>query len=75
MEGLFKKIKHKVNSLIVTLVSTGVIMLILAVLIVWTDLVLRLVIGLLAVVLAYSFFYSAYKIWHFKREIEKHFKL
>lgn len=75
MENLFKKVKKKINGLIFTLVSTGIILLMLAILIVWTDFVLRLVMGMLVIVISYTFFYGAYKIWALKREIEKHFKL
>lgn len=75
MVNFFKAIKRKVSGLIWTLVSTGIIMLMLAVLIVWTSFMLRLIVGLLVMVVAYVFFYAAYKIWALKKEIEKHFKL
>jgi len=75
MQSLLKKINHKINGVIFTFTSTGVILLILSVLIVWTDFVLRLTVGLLVIVMAYIFFYSGYRIWSLKREIEKHFKL
>ena len=75
MVNFFKAIKRKVNGLIWTLVSTGIIMLMLAVLIVWTSFMLRLIVGLLVMVVAYVFFYAAYKVWALKKEIEKHFKL
>lgn len=75
MQYFLKKLKKKINGFIITLISTGVILSILAVLIVWTDFVLRLVIGLLVVVIAYTFFYAAYKIWTLKKEIEKYFKI
>jgi len=47
----------------------------LGVMIVWTDFLLRLVVGLFVIIIAYSFFYGAYKIWWLKKEIEKYFKL
>ena len=75
MVNFFKAIKRKVSGLIWTLVSTGIIMLMLAVLIVWTSFMLRLIVGLLVMVVAYVFFYAAYKVWALKKEIEKHFKL
>lgn len=75
MVHLFKEINKKINSLIWTLVSTGVILLFLAILIVWTDFMLRLVIGMIVLVTAYSFIYGGYKLWVMKKEIEKHFKL
>ena len=74
MHEFIKKIKKKVNGIIFTLITTGIVLLILAVLVVWTDFVLRLVIALFIIVIAYTFFYLAYKIWHFKKAVEKHFK-
>ncbi|MFH1661928.1 MAG: hypothetical protein ABIA02_02435 [Candidatus Falkowbacteria bacterium] len=75
MKNLIKEIKKKVNGIIWTLIGTGIILLMLGVLIVWTDFVLRLVIGLLVIVVAYVFFYLAYKIWNLKKEVEKYFKI
>lgn len=74
MEGLFKKINRRINGAIWFLISTGIILLLLAILIVWTDFILRLVIGLLVLVIAYAFIYGGYKVWTVKHEIEKHFK-
>lgn len=56
------------------MVSTGIILTLLAILIVWTDFMLRLTFGLIVLVLAYTFLYGGYKVWTLKREIEKHFK-
>ncbi len=75
MHEFIKKIKKKVNGIIFTLITTGIVLLILAVLVVWTDFVLRLVIALFVIVVAYIFFYLAYKIWHLKKAVEKHFKI
>jgi len=74
MVNLFREIHRKLNGLIWSLISTGVILLLLSVLIVWTDFVLRLVFGLFVLVLAYGFLYGGFKIWGLKKEIEKHFK-
>ncbi|MDP3043323.1 MAG: hypothetical protein Q8N21_02895 [bacterium] len=75
MKNFIDQIKRKINGVIWTSIGTGVILLILAVLIVWTDFVLRLIIGLSVVVIACGFFYGAYKIWSLKKEVEKYFKL
>jgi len=75
MQNLFKKIKRTLNGAITHFIVSGVILFMAAVLIVWTDFFLRLVIGLLVVIVAYMFFYLAYKTWWLKREIEKYFKL
>ncbi len=74
MQNLIKQVNQKVNSLIWSLISTGIILLMLAVLVVWTDFILRLVFGMFILVLAYAFFYGAYKVWSIKKDIEKHFK-
>ena len=74
MIDLFKSIRKKINHVVWTLFSTGVILLMLGVLIVWTDFVLKLVIGMITLVIGYGFIYSAYKLWTIKSEIEKHFK-
>ena len=75
MKKLIEKIQKKVNSVIWSLAISGAVLLMLAVLVVWSQFLLQLAIGLFIVVIAYMFFYAAYKLWSLKREIEKHFKL
>jgi len=75
MKTLIKQTKRKINGVIWTLAGTGIILLLLGVLIVWYDFVLRLIIGLVVIVVAYVFFYGAYKIWALKKEVERYFKL
>ena len=75
MKNFFLAIGQKINGIIWTLVSTGIFLLILGVLIVWTDFLLRLLLGLFVILVAYVFFYGAYKVWSFKGEIEKFIKL
>ena len=75
MQNLFQHIKASINGAIIHLVASGLVLIMAAVLIVWTDFFLRLVIGLLVIAVAYVFFYLAYKIWRIKREIERHLKL
>ena len=75
MITLFKEINKKINGRIWSFISTGIILMLLAVLIVWTDFMLRLTVGLLVLVIAYAFIYGGYKIWTVKKEIEKHFKI
>ncbi len=75
MKIFLKQTKRKINGVIWTLISTGIILLLLGILIVWYDFVLRLVIGLAVIVVAYVFFYVAYRIWALKKEVEKYFKL
>ena len=75
MLDFFKAARHKINGAVWTMASTGVVLLMLGVLIVWTDFVLRLVVGLFILVVGYVFIYSAYKLWLLKKDIEDHFKL
>ena len=74
MMHLFKEIIHRVNGLIWSLLGTGIILLLLGVLVAWTDFVLRLVFALMIITVSYVFIYGAYKLWSIKKEIEKHFK-
>lgn len=74
MQNLFKQIRAAADSAIIHFVVSGSILVMAAVLIVWTDFFLKLVVGLLVIVVAYIFFYLAYKTWWLKRKIEKHFK-
>lgn len=75
MKKLIEKIQKKINSVIWSLAISGVVLLMLAVLVVWSQFLLQLAVGLFIVVIAYMFFYAAYKLWSLKREVEKHFKL
>ena len=75
MINLFREINKKFNGIILSAISTGVILVLLAILIVWTDFLLRLVVGLMVLFIAYIFLYIGFKLWAIKKEIEKHFKL
>jgi hypothetical protein len=75
MIHLFTGIKNKLNGIIWSLLGTGALMLMLAVLVVWTDFMLRLVCGMFFLLIAYSFIYGAYKLYAIKKEIEEHFKI
>jgi hypothetical protein len=68
-------IRQKINGIIWMLIGNGIFLLILAVLAVWSTLFLRLIIGLFIVIMAFTFFYGAYKIYWIKKEVEKMFKL
>ena len=74
MVNLFKSIHKKINGIIWSLLSTGIVLLMLSVLIVWTDFMLRLVVGLFILVIAYVFLYSGYKLYILQKDIKDHFK-
>jgi hypothetical protein len=72
---IYKKIEKKADHFIYGLVGNGIILLLLGILIVWTDFMLRLVVGLVTIIIAYGFFYMAYKIHTIKKEINKFIKM
>jgi len=75
MKNLIKEVGRKVNCLIWSLFSTGIVLILLAILIVWTDFMIRIVFGLIVLVVAFMFIYGGYKAWSIKKELEKYFKL
>lgn len=68
---MIKSIKKKVNHIIIALICSGIFILILGVMIVWSDFMVRLIMGMFVLTVAYAFFYGAYKIWSIKRDIDK----
>ena len=74
MDKVSTLLDKKIDRLAWVLMANGIILLILGVLIVWTDFMLRLVMGLMAVIIAYVFLYSAYKVLHFKKVLDKYIK-
>jgi hypothetical protein len=72
---VYKKIEKKTSHLIYGLAGNGMILLLLGILIVWTDFMLRLVVGLVVIVVAYGFFYLAYKIHVLKKEVSRFLKM
>ncbi len=75
MVNLFKKINKKIKKVIWSFISTGIILILLAILIAWTDFILRLIVALFVLLVAYTFIFAGYKLWTVKGEIEKHFKI
>jgi hypothetical protein len=74
MDKISTVVNKKINRLAWVLLANGIVLLILSVLIVWTDFMLRFVMGLMAVIIAYVFLYSAYKLWHLKGILDKYIK-
>lgn len=70
MLNLFKSINRKLKGMMWTFIGTGILLALLGVLMVWTDLVLKLVMGLITIVIAYMFLYIGLKLHHIKKEIE-----
>ena len=74
MEKVSNVVDKKIKHLILTLAINGIIMLFLGVLIVWTDFMARIVLGLAIIIIAYVFLYGAYKVWHLKKIFDKYIK-
>jgi uncharacterized membrane protein len=74
MKNFIKKTNKKLNGIIWSFISTGVILIILSILIVWTDFMLRLVVGLIVLVIAYAFLFVGLRVLTFKKEIDKFFR-
>jgi len=70
MKNFFKEINRSFNGLVVNLLVGGILLLIFAVLIVWVDFVLRLVIGCAFLIASWVTFYAAYKIYYFKKHVQ-----
>ncbi len=70
MANLLETTKRKLSDLMWVFIVNGIIMLVLAILIVWTDVVLRLLVGLIVLVAAYSLFYVAYKVHAVRKLID-----
>ena len=64
---ILKPITKKINELQRGLIINGLILVLLAVLIAFVDEFLRISVALMVLVLAYSFFYLAYKLWRIKK--------
>ncbi len=75
MIKILNKISKKIDSLIWTYISTGIILVLLAILVVWTDFMLRLTCGMIILVIAYTFVYAGYKLWEFKKDLKEYFKI
>lgn len=71
MNELLKPITDKVSQVMWILIFNGLILVILAALITWSTFILQLLIGLVALVIAFSFFYGAYKMHSIKEILKK----
>ncbi len=74
MKDLIKTTNKKINGLILTLSATGLFLVILAILIIVTQFLLRWLVGIVILAIAFSFFYSAYRICSLKKEAKEFLK-
>ncbi len=70
MKNFFTSIDRSFNGFVINLLIGGILLLTFAVLVVWVDFVLRLVIGLAFLMAAWVCFYGAYKLYDFKKHIK-----
>ncbi|OGF28254.1 hypothetical protein A2477_04600 [Candidatus Falkowbacteria bacterium RIFOXYC2_FULL_47_12] len=70
MKHFFQEINRAFNGFIVNLLIGGILLLVFAVLIVWVDFVLRLVIGCAFLIAAWIAFYAAYKLYYLKKHVQ-----
>ncbi len=62
--------REKLAGAMWTFVSVGIVMVILAILIVWTDVAVKLLLGLIVLLVAYCLFYAAHKINSLRKLID-----
>ena len=75
MSKLFEPIQKKVNNMIYSLIAAGILLLLFGVLIVWSDFLARLILGMIIMVLAFMFFYGAFKISSIRNDVKRIFRL
>ncbi len=71
MKNLFVMLEKKIDSTIFAFIGNGVVLLLLGLLIAFSDFMLRVVVGAMVFVVSYAFFFWAYRLWTIKKEIEK----
>ncbi len=70
MVNILDMARRKLAEIQRVFIVNGIIMLVLAVLIVWTNVVLQLLVGLMVLLIAYSLFYVAYKVHSIRKLID-----
>ncbi len=70
MGNILDMARRKLAEIQRVFIVNGIIMLVLAVLIVWTNVVLQLLVGLMVLLVAYSLFYIAYKVHTIRKLID-----
>jgi len=72
MNQFLKPITDKLNQIMWALIFNGCILVILAAFITWNIFILQLVIGLVVLIIAFSFFYGAHKLYAIKKMLKKY---
>lgn len=71
MNEILKPITSKINQIMWILIFNGLVLVVLAALITWSTFFLQLLVGLVVLVIAGSFFYGAYKLWTINKLLKK----
>ena len=71
MNQILKPITDRINQIMWILIINGLLLVVLAALITWSAFFLQLLVGLVVLVIAFSFFYGAYKMHSVKEIIKK----
>jgi hypothetical protein len=71
MKNLLKELEAKLNHLVWALVFYGVIFMTLAVFVTFTEYLLKVMVGLALLLISYTLFYFAYKLWSIKKIVNK----
>ena len=74
MQKVSSVLNKKINHFTTVLIFNGIVVFILGVLIIWTDFMLRFIMGLIVIIIAYMFFYGAYKARQLKKILNKYIK-
>lgn len=69
MKDFTKIIDQKIRHIMVNMIFTGTLLLILAILVAASDFMARLLLSVAVIVIAYSFYYAAYKLHTIKKII------
>jgi hypothetical protein len=75
MSEFARHAKEKLDGAIWHLFTAGIVLVLGGILVVWTDIAVKLVVGLEIIFIAYLFIYLSCRLRHIKKEIEKHFNV
>jgi uncharacterized membrane protein len=74
MINLIKKINQHINFFVFILVTSGIILLLLGLLMAWSELILRVTVAGETILIGYVFLHLAFRLNHMKNEVIKHLK-
>ncbi len=74
MLKLITSLEKKVNTVIFAFLANGVILFLLGTLVILTDFMVRVVVGILIFIISYTFLFGAYKLFSLKEDVKKYLK-